>query len=86
MIILAAISLMAYWLAPGVIEKFPALGYAMTVPLRIYWVWACATSYDGVHGILLGCGMAMLMSFERSWFWAIGIAMLGLSLALWPHV
>jgi hypothetical protein len=84
-IIIVPICIILYFWGVAALEKSPTIGHIMTVPARIMWIVLCSTAWPGMHGILMGCGLALLMSFERNRLWMIGLILIIVA-QLWPCV
>lgn len=82
-IIVPACILMYFW-GVAKMEKSPNFGHLLTVPVRIMWIVMCSMAWPGMHGIFMGCGLALLMSFERNRLWLIGLVLILLAQA-WPY-
>lgn len=82
--VFVALAILAYFAAPNGMDRYPIAGYIMTLPIRIFWVVICMGTWPGLHGALMGTGLALLMSFERKWLSALGGAFILLSVLLWP--
>lgn len=69
-------TLVLYYLATIIIADMPSLGYFMTFPVRIALPIMSYHTYGSVEGLLIGAGLALILSFERSVFWKIGVLLL----------
>jgi hypothetical protein len=82
---LVMLALGSYFAGITKLKDWPLAGYIMTFPARFMWVELCSSAWPGPHGVLMGCGLGLLMSFENNKLWMIGVAMILLA-QQWPHV
>lgn len=69
-------SMVIYYLSVLIMEDMPSLGYFMTFPLRIAFPVYTYQTYGSVEGLLIGSGLALILSFEHSILWKLGVILL----------
>lgn len=74
--LIGVIALVLYYFAAPVIGSLPRLGYAMTFPVRIAFPLLTWETYGSIEGLLIGLGMAFILSFEHNIFWKVGVGLL----------
>jgi hypothetical protein len=84
--LLAIGCIVAYFLAIPVMATMPTFGYLMSWPLRLALPFTSyAAAGDSIEGVFYGAGLSLILSFEHSICWKLGILAL-VAPSLWPSV
>lgn len=80
LIVVACLGL--YFIGIPMMQNYPKTGYVFTYPLRFMFPFFCVQSFQPTEGALIGCGIALILSFEHKSLWKIGVALILIS-TLW---